>query len=277
MQHRVKYPLGMQTFSHVIEGNYLYVDKTAYIYRMTHPGKYVFLSRPRRFGKSLLTSTLQCYFEGRKELFEGLAIASLEKEWIAHPVILLDLSGGKCLERAALERYLHEILDENARRLGVSASAEDINISFGRLITAAYEKYQQPVVVLRDDIDTMLQLLHHFLGTIPSVADMNRAENYEAHWQQMLYTILSLLGAKADIEIRTPKGRIDLVAKTARKIYLFELKLNQSAEAAARIISLKDYSARFALASLPIVRVGVNFDSTERNISEWKICDNTPS
>ena len=80
------YPIGIQTFFKIREGNFLYIDKTEYVYRMTHSASsYLFLSRPRRFGKSLLTSTIHCYFEGRKDLFEGLAIETLEKEWIQHP------------------------------------------------------------------------------------------------------------------------------------------------------------------------------------------------
>lgn len=84
------YPIGIQTFFKIREGNFLYIDKTEYVYRMTHSASsYLFLSRPRRFGKSLLTSTIHCYFEGRKDLFEGLAIETLEKEWIQHPVLPL--------------------------------------------------------------------------------------------------------------------------------------------------------------------------------------------
>ena len=92
------YPVGIQTFSEIINRNLLYVDKTEYVYRMTHGGgKYFLLSRPRRFGKSLLTSTFQSYFEGKKELFKGLAIEKLEKEWTEYPVLHLDMSGGKHL------------------------------------------------------------------------------------------------------------------------------------------------------------------------------------
>ena len=89
------YPVGIQTFSEIIIHNLLYVDKTEYIYRMTHSGgKHFFLSRPRRFGKSLLVSTFKSYFEGKKELFEGLRIMELEEEWNQHPVIRLDMSRG---------------------------------------------------------------------------------------------------------------------------------------------------------------------------------------
>lgn len=523
MQNTVRYPLGIQTFEKIIEGGYLYVDKTEYVYRMTHSdSSYVFLSRPRRFGKSLLTSTLQSYFEGDKDLFKGLAIDKLEKEWIKYPVIHLDLSGGKCLEKDALERYLRDLLDDNAKTLGIEAAASDLNIYLKDLITLAKEKYNKQVVLLideydaplldvvhndaklsaqrsvmqnfyspikkcdkflkfvfitgitkfsqlsifselnnlsnismlteyagicgiteqemiqqmetsigtlaeafnwtkentinqlksnydgyhfawpsedvynpysllnamankkissywfgsgtptylitmlnkynvtpaelggtltameddfdtptenltditpllyqsgyatikdydedselytlgipnkeirmglfrnllpnyvgglkrhanttaalmqvallKDDIEGMLNLLKQFLGTIASVDYVNKPENYEAHWQQMFYTIFSLLGAKADVEIKTPKGRVDMVARTAHTLYLFEFKLNKSAEAAMKQIDLNDYAERFALCGLEIVKVGVTFNADERNITDWEIC-----
>ena len=113
------YPVGIQTFSNIREGNYLYVDKTKYIVDFREKKmKYVFLSRPRRFGKSLFASTLQAYFEGRKELFEGLAIADYEKEWIKHPVLHFDLSGAKHMSVEQLERYLADMLEEQETRWG---------------------------------------------------------------------------------------------------------------------------------------------------------------
>ncbi len=515
-----RYPLGIQTFSEIVEDNYLYVDKTEYVYNMTRL-KYVFLSRPRRFGKSLLVSTLKSYFEGRKDLFKGLAIEKLEKDWTEYPVIRLDLSGGKHFGEDALVRYLLYILEENARRLGVEIDAEDTSIAFQHLIVNVAEKYGKKVVILideydaplldvmhedlhlpnlraimrsfyspikkndeyiqflfmtgitkfsqlsifselnnlknismleeyagicgiteeemltqfdegigqlaeklsttkqqaidtlkanydgyhftwpspdiynpfsllnaladkkldsywfgsgtptfliemlrkfnvspselgsendavkeefdaatermtsitallyqsgyitikdydpigevyslgipnreiriglmrslmpnylatrtlqgnttaarmgvaliKDDLNQMFTLLRDFLGTVPYVNDVNTAENYEAHWQQMLYVIFSLLGAICDVEVRTPKGRVDLVARTAAKLYLIELKLNKSAEAAMNQIDLKEYDKRFALSSLPIVKVGVNFSQEKRNITDWEV------
>ena len=90
-----KYPVGIQTFSEIIRGGYTYVDKTDLVWQLTCYAKYIFLSRPRRFGKSLLTSTLESYFKGEKSLFEGLKIMQLEKEWKQYPVIRLDLSTAK--------------------------------------------------------------------------------------------------------------------------------------------------------------------------------------
>ena len=107
MEGRRLYPIGIQTFSKLREGNYVYVDKTELVYRMTHGASgYIFLSRPRRFGKSLLTSTLHSYFEGRKDLFEGLAIKCLEKEWTSYPVLHFDMSTAKHMDK---DRLLSEL------------------------------------------------------------------------------------------------------------------------------------------------------------------------
>ncbi len=103
-----KYPVGIQTFEKIREKNCLYIDKTKYIVDFRKKEmSYIFLSRPRRFGKSLFASTLQAYFEGRKELFEGLAIADYEKEWVKHPVLHFDMSGAKHFDADALKNYLN--------------------------------------------------------------------------------------------------------------------------------------------------------------------------
>ena len=115
-------PVGIQTFEKVIAQNCLYVDKTAYIPRMLNVSNYIFLSRPRRFGKSLLVSTLQSYFEGRKELFKGLYIEQVEKEWTEYPVVRLSLASSKHMEKEQLENYLLYILENNEKRFGISAS-----------------------------------------------------------------------------------------------------------------------------------------------------------
>ena len=90
----MKYPIGIQTFENIITDGYVYVDKTALVYKLVSEGKYYFLSRPRRFGKSLLLSTLKAYYQGKRELFEGLAIAGLERDWVEHPIFHFDFNTG---------------------------------------------------------------------------------------------------------------------------------------------------------------------------------------
>ena len=156
------YPIGIQTFSEIVKNDYHYIDKTAYVYRMTHSaGKYFFLSRPRRFGKSLLVSTLESYFEGRKDLFEDLAIDSLEKEWTSYPVIHLDMSGGKHNDEAQLKGYLDFILRENERKYGVTCNEAEPNVRLNSLINALYEKTGRQVVVLIDEYDAPLLDVAH--------------------------------------------------------------------------------------------------------------------
>lgn len=515
MQQRKRYPIGIQTFSKIREGNYLYIDKTEYVYRMTHSGpKSVFLNRPRRFGKSLLTSTLHSYFEGRKELFEGLAIAELEAEWISYPVLHFDMSTAKHVDREQLEQELNLKLLRYEEIYGKGEGEISANLRLQGLIGRAYAQTGRQVVVLIDEydaplldviheeknlpelrnvmrnfysplkacdpylhfvfltgitrffpsrelnnidnismdepyaaicgiseeemltqmstdldllatrmklpreevleklkenydgyhftwpspdlynpfsllnafadgkmnsywfgsgtptyliemlnkygvapqqiggqkvfatafdapteqmtsitpllyqngyitikdydarlnlytldipnkevrlglmesllphyvpsteanraatltaylfdsidrgnMDEALQLLQTFLSTIPQCDNTD----YEGHYQSLLYVIFSLLGFYVDVEVRTPRGRVDVVLRTHSTLYVIELKLDKTADAAMQQIDLKNYPERFALCGLPIVKVGINFDRERRTLGEWKI------
>ena len=512
-------PVGIQTFSEVIDLDCLYIDKTEYIWNMIHLSKYIFLSRPRRFGKSLLVSTLQAYYEGRKDLFKGLFIETVEKDWTEYPVLRFDMSLGKHMEKDQLERYLLYILGENEKRFGVISDSQDPNVRLKNLISSVYDKTGKKVVILIDEYDApLLDVVHeketlpmlrnvmrnfysplkasdpylqfvfltgitkfsqlsifselnnlknismrpdfagvcgiteeemltqmtdyiddfaeahqitrketieglkkqydgyHFtwpspdifnpfsllnafqdhdytnywfssgtptyliemlrkFNVVPSkigggkvlastfdaptenmksiipllyqsgyitIKDYNSASrlytldipngeirvglmesllpnyvheytddggttigemylallnddlnemfrllqaylltvpycdnaNSEGHYQQMLYVIFSLFGRYVDVEVHTPTGRVDIVMKTAKELYLFELKLNMSAEAAIKQIDLKDYASKFALSNLPIVKVGINFDPERRTLSDWNIVTN---
>ncbi len=156
------YPVGIQTFSNIREGNYLYVDKTQYIVDFREKKmKYVFLSRPRRFGKSLFASTLQAYFEGRKALFEGLAIADYEKEWVKHPVFHFDLSGAKHMSVEQLERYLADMLEEQETIWGYKTHQVDANLRLKDLVKRAYGQTGTKVVVIIDEYDApLLDVVH---------------------------------------------------------------------------------------------------------------------
>ncbi len=514
------YPLGIQTFERIRKEDRLYIDKTEYIYRMTHSDSvYCFLSRPRRFGKSLLVTTLKSYFEGKKDLFKGLAIEKLEKEWTEYPVLHFDMSGGKHMEKEQLERYLCFIIEENEHKYGiVNSGLSDPNVRLNALINSIYAKTGKQIVVLIDEYDApMLDVAHedkrldilrnimrnfysplkkcesllsfvfltgitkfsqvsifselnniknismdekyagicgiteeelltqmsedidmlaktqdltreatvaklkeyydgyHFSKVSPDIfnpysllncfADKNfgaywfssgtptylinmlnkfdvlpatiaptealssafdaptekmtsitpllyqsgyvtikdydkdtqlytldipnkeirvglfnsllpnyvngtqaqqggvtitkmaslirrrdmdgalqllqdyfetlpycNVTNYEGHYQQMLYIIFTLLtGFVVDVEVHTPNGRVDMVLLTNTDLYLLELKLNKSAQAAMRQINLKNYHRRFALSGKTITKVGINFDSTNGNIEDWII------
>ena len=511
------YPIGIQTFSKIREGNYLYIDKTEYVYRMTHSASsYMFLSRPRRFGKSLLTSTLHSYFSGRKELFHGLAMEKLEKEWTEYPVLHFDMSTAKhadseqLLQELNLKLYgyeqiygrLEEEINPNQRLMGLikrayeqtgkkvvvlideydaplldvvherenldvlrnimrnfysplkacdpylryvfltgitkfsqlsifselnniknismdepyaaicgisedeirlqmkddlgglakkleitpeealmklkenydgyhfTSPSPDIYNPFSLLNAFADGKfgsywfgsgtptylvkmlnkfgvkpseigrrqlkssvfdaptetmtdavpllYQSGYITIKDynkmldlytldipnkevrlglmesllpyyvnnktpeattmvaylfydiqngDMDAALHRLQEFLSTIP-YCDNTR---FEGHYQQVFYIIFSLLGYYVDVEVRTPRGRVDIVLRTKTTLYVMELKLDKSAGEAMEQIDLKNYPERFALCGLPVVKVAVSFDSERCTIGGWEI------
>ena len=509
-------PVGIQTYSEIVELDCLYIDKTEYIVKMMEVSKYIFLSRPRRFGKSLFVSTLQAYFEGRKELFKGLYIDRVEKDWTVYPVLRFDMSTAKHSDADQLRRFLSSMLEREERKWGITAHKQDPNDRLQDLILAAQAQTGKKVVVLideydaplldvshdnvrleemrqimrnfysplkycdphlhfvfltgitkfsqlsifselnnlknismmpafaaicgiskeevctqmadyldefaeekqksreeiftllkrqydgyhftapspdifnpfsllnslqdkmfrsywfesgtptylieklkefhvlpsmlkpswtaasdfdaptnsmasimpllyqagyftikeydemsnlylldlpnkeirigllqsllpnyvqrdtytgnstvglmykallQDDLDEMLRLLQTYLLTIPQCDNTN----YEGHYQQLLYVIFSLMGRYVDVEVRTSNGRVDMVMNAGNTLYLFELKLNKSADAAMQQINLKDYPSRFALCGLPIVKVGMNFDMERHTIEDWKI------
>ena len=484
---------------------------------MTHAGgRYFFLSRPRRFGKSLLVSTLQSYFEGKKELFKGLAIEKLEQEWTEYPVLHFSMASGKHMEKEQLETYLGYQLEDNEKSFGITEHRKGANNRLTDLILTAYEKTGKEVVVLIDEYDAPLLdvvhkdkelkelrnvmrnfysplkdcgpylrfvfltgitkfsqmsifselnnisnismddeyaaicgitydeivtqmstdveilgeklgktkeetltalkehydgyhfsekspdifnpfsllnamergkldyywfssgtptyliemldkfhvmpseigggeadksefdaptermttitpllyqsgyvtikgydpetdlylldipnkeirvglyrcLLPHYIGMntvkgTTTIAKMSAAirhneidkaldmlqtylatvpycdnTDYEGHYQQMMYVIFSILDNYVDVEVRTPRGRVDMVLRTATNIYLFELKMNKNADSAMKQIDLKEYPKRFSLCGLPVVKVGINFDTATHNISDWTI------
>ncbi|MDE6291074.1 MAG: ATP-binding protein [Muribaculaceae bacterium] len=153
----LKYPVGMATFSELIEEGFAYVDKTAFIKPLISQGKFIFLSRPRRFGKSLLLSTLEAYFEGRRELFKGLAADSMDLDWTPSPVLHIDLNTGKYDDPKGLENRLTAHLERYEKRYGITPRNEyDTALRFEYLIDAVHEKTGRKVVILVDEYDKPL-------------------------------------------------------------------------------------------------------------------------
>lgn len=463
-QQQKFYPVGIQTFSEIIGKNYLYIDKTGYVYRMTHSAsKYMFLSRPRRFGKSLLASTLHSYFEGRKELFKGLVIEKLETEWMSYPVFHFDMSLAKHVDRERLKSMLNIQLYRYEEIYGRLDGEVMLNDRLTGLIQRAYQQTGKQVVVLIDEYDApLLDVMHedknlpilrnvmrnfysplkacdpylryvfltgitkfsqlsifselnniknismdepyaaicgiteeeikeqmsydldllaekmqitrdevlaklkenydgyHFTWPSPDIYNpfslfnafndgkfnsywfgsgtptyliemLNKfgvlpseiggieavAAEFDAPTERMtsitpllyqsgyitikgydsvfdIYTldipnkevriglmrnlipsyitmILNLLGYYVDVEVRTPRGRVDMVMRSWTTLYVVELKLDKSADAAMQQIDLKNYPERFALCGLPVVKVGINFDTKRHTLADWKI------
>ena len=156
------YPIGIQNFEKLRKSGYLYVDKTELIYRLVKRGSYYFLSRPRRFGKSLLISTLEAYFQGKRELFQGLAMEELEREWVQHPIFHLDLNIEKYDSMESLGNILNDNLTRWENVYGREASEVSFPLRFAGVIRRAHEQTGQRVVILVDEYDKpMLQAIHN--------------------------------------------------------------------------------------------------------------------
>lgn len=157
-----KYPIGIQTFSEIRERNYLYIDKTQYLVDFIDKGyKYVFLSRPRRFGKSLFASMIHAYYEGRKDLFEGLAMGEYEKDWVKHPVLHFDMSAAKHMDKDMLERYLADMLTDQEAVFGYKSEKQDPNIRLKDLVVTAYRLTGRKVALIIDEYDApLLDVVH---------------------------------------------------------------------------------------------------------------------
>ena len=149
----MKYPIGIQSFDQIIEDGYVYVDKTGLIYQLIKGGKIYFLSRPRRFGKSLLVSTLKCYFQGRKELFKGLAIDKLETEWAEYPVFHIDFNGTDFTRSGKLEDIVEGTVSTWEKEYGRTEEFEDIGKRFAYVLQQAHKRYGRRCVVLIDEYD----------------------------------------------------------------------------------------------------------------------------
>lgn len=155
-----KYPVGIQSFESLRKEGYLYIDKTELIYRLISTGKYYFLSRPRRFGKSLLISTIEAYYLGQKELFQGLFIDGTEKNWISYPILHFDLSAQKYDSAESLYDILNDILAKWEKKYGTEPSEVSLSLRFQGIIQRAAEKAGKGVVILVDEYDKpMLQAI----------------------------------------------------------------------------------------------------------------------
>ena len=160
--NRRRLPVGIQSFKEIRERGYLYVDKSDTVWHLVNEGKkYNYLSRPRRFGKSVLVDTLQCYFEGRRDLFDGLKIMEMEKEWTVRPVIRLDMSRGGANE-TALRSYFDSVFREYEKKYAVETFPTDsLSVRFNAIILAAYQQTGQQVAILIDEYDAPLQHSWH--------------------------------------------------------------------------------------------------------------------
>ena len=166
----MKYPIGIQNFEDLRLNNYIYIDKTKYIYKLANEGKYYFLSRPRRFGKSLLISTMEAYFQGKRELFDGLAIQQEEKEWNSYPILHIDLNTANFREEDSLYTLLNDYLCQWESVYGTRESETTLALRFKGIVARIAQKEGKGVVILIDEYDKpILQTLQH-----PELQDKHR-------------------------------------------------------------------------------------------------------
>ena len=192
----MKYPIGIQTFDKIIDGGYVYVDKTDLIYQLVQ-GNIYFLGRPRRFGKSLLVSTLEQYFRGNKELFKGLAIDKLETEWKQYPVFHIDFSTGNYLNDGVLEDVLSDNLTEWETQYEVAKTSNDLGLRFQKVLRAAHEKTGLGAVVLIDEYDKPILDVIELDYQVEHLGKMIRLE--EKHRNIMKSFYATFKGADADL------------------------------------------------------------------------------
>ena len=237
------YPIGIQNFEKLREGGYVYVDKTAHIYKLATSGTYYFLSRPRRFGKSLLISTMESYFSGKKELFKGLAMEQLEKDWIEYPVLHLDLNSGRYMNPEDLDIVLDQHLNNWETLYGVVRRYDDCSARMNDVIDAAYRKTGRKVVILIDEYDK------------PIVNNLGN-EPLTEYYRKTLQGFYSVLKAK-DGQIRF--GFLTGVSKIG-KLSVFS-SLNNLKD----ISMVKDYAD---ICGLSEKELHDNFDDSVRELGE---------
>ena len=279
------YPIGIQSLEKIRRNGYFYIDKTALIYRLVKTGSYYFLSRPRRFGKSLLISTLEAYFSGVRALFEGLALEQLEKEWKKHPVLHLDLNIGKYDAPHSLDDILNKALLEweaiygtGNSRFGIYSLGfpnREVEEGFIRFLMPFYtrvNKAEAPFEIQKfvreienGQPDAFFRRLQSFFADTP----YELISDLELHYQNVLFIIFKLVGFYTEAEYHTSEGRIDLILKTEKYVYVMEFKLEGIAEEALRQIEEKHYALPFESDFRQLFKIGVNFSNRARNIERW--------
>ena len=186
----MKYPIGIQDFGKIRDDGYVYLDKTDLIYDLVHNGNIYFLSRPRRFGKSLLISTLECYFQGKKELFKGLAIEQLEKEWKQYPVFHIDFNGKNFTQAGELEKTLQTFVETQELNYGRNPLANTLGDRFMAVLKAAHEKTGLGAVVLIDEYDKpLLDVLDTGLKTFDSEGNERLLEDRHREIMKGFYSV----------------------------------------------------------------------------------------
>ena len=276
----MKYPIGIQSFEKIRQGGYVYVDKTDLIYKLAK-GSIYFLAKPRRFGKSLLVSTLKAYFEGRRDLFEGLKMMELEQEWTKYPVITFDFNGLSNQEKNPLRSYLFSQIVATEKKYSITPEdTDDLGLRFRRLIPALHEVTGQKVVVLIDEYDKPLldlleqvrKLFTSFLAETPySMRPKKDQKDRELYFHYTFYLLMRLISCyTVYTEKQLSEGRADCIVETPKFIYIFEFKLDGTADEALAQINEQGYGKPYEADNRQVYFVGASFSSKTGTVEEWK-------
>ena len=290
----MKYPIGIQSFEKIRLDGYAYVDKTALVYQLANTGSYYFLRRPRRFGKSLLISTLEAYFNGQRELFKGLAIEKLEQDWTKYPILHLDLNTGKYDEKQSLTDV--ESFKDNpiaviyqSGYLTIKGYEEEFDIyrlGFpNKEVAEGFINYLTPYYMPVKDNESVYFISNFIadvrtgnpdqfmkrLATMFSDTDYKIVGNAELYFQNAFFIVMRMLGFYTKVERPTSESRMDMVIETKDYVYIVEFKLNAAPEEALKQIEEKGYAKPFVMDSRKLYRIGVNFSLEKRCIDGWII------
>ena len=286
---RLKLPIGLQTFRRLREEGHYYVDKTPHLLQLVKGGAHYFLSRPRRFGKSLLLDTVKDLFEGRRELFEGLAADGAWKWDARHPVVRIDFGAGSFSRPGELETRLDEMLTLMERAEGIDGDLyelgypnrevrEGLNGSLLRHLTRDPQIVAKGVrlydLLEADDIDGLKELIHGFYAGIPHEWYTNNdIATYEGYYAAVFYAYFVSAGLDARVEDSTNRGRLDMAVRFGGSVFVFEFKVVEQAGAGTALAQLrsKGYAEKYRGQGESVYLVGVEFSSTTRNIERFDV------
>lgn len=254
-----KYPVGIQSFSDIREGGYFYVDKTALIYKLVQTGKYYFLSRPRRFGKSLLISTLEAYFKGKKTLFKGLAMESLEKDWIEYPVLHLDLNAKKYEDSSSLLAILNRHLEKWEAEYGAEKRDRAPEERFAYIIDKIYIKTGKQVVILIDEYDKPLlqtigneELQDDFRGTLKAFYGVMKSSD-----RYIKFALLTGVTKFSKVSVFSDLNNLEDISRDARYASICGITQNELESSLSEEIK-----------ELAIVN-NLTLEQTKKELKEW--------
>ena len=268
-------PIGIQTFRDLRERGCYYVDKTNYLASLVAQGKHYFLSRPRRFGKSLLVDTLKELFEGNEPLFRGTAIHD-EWDWsVGRPVVRLDFSNGHFSVQGNLESNVMEQLAASERRASVATEYETAPGRLASLLeTLAEERTSLHDLLQADDFEGLEAQLRAIFAAIPHQwHTRNEIANYQGYYASVVYSCFAAEGFDIVSEESSSRGRADMTIRYNGSIYVFEFKVvDRDAEHAA-IAQLRErgYADKYQHLGVPIHLIGIEFSRAERNLAAFEV------